>query len=313
MRARVLWTAPWPDGAAPVILVAVRSLLLLTALAVAAAALDVEREEYRLIGWNDACSVAVERYAFPVLGQAIQAEPITTRIGTLTIIASKPAVETRWALEADGANTYDTTAIEHVRRQLRKAGYGRPGFSETIRDAATAESPGSAEVILSTATLEARPDFWPDTRQWRWGQAHYNPLSTCALLIYEKIGERDRFKFILTRIDNASARFDRGRAHTTNGRLLFNAGNLAAALAETAIGARVAPEMGDTRYHYAAMLALTGRLNEAMRELLAALKQDESFSKKAANDADFDSLRNRQDFQERILKRNRTSPAGPGP
>jgi tetratricopeptide (TPR) repeat protein len=283
----------------------VRSLLFLLLLAARASALDIEREEYRIVGWNDACSVAVERYAYPRLGEAAISEPITSRIGTLAIVTAQPTVETRWVYQADGTNTYDKSAIGPFRKKLRKAGYDRPGFNETIRNAATVLSPGSAEVILSTAILEARPDFWPDTGEWRWGWAHYNPLSTCALLVYEKIGEHDRFKFILTRIYNASARSDRGRAHTTNGRLLFNDGDLPAALAETEIGAQMAPEVGATRYHYAAMLALTGRLDDSLRELLAAIKRDEHFAGKAAKDVDFDSLRNRQDFQELILKEER--------
>jgi len=290
----------------------VRSLLFLLLLPAPAAALDIEREEYEIVGWNNACSVAVERYAYPVLGQAIHGEPITSRIGTLAIVAAKPVVETRWVLEADGANTHDKAAIAGFRRKLRKAGFDRPGFSEMIRDAPTVKSAGSAEVILSTANLEARPDFWPDTGEWRLGYVHYNPLSTCALLVYDRIGERDRFKFILTRIYNASARADRGRAHTTNGRLLFNAGDLGAALAETAIGARMAPEVGGTRYHHAAMLAMNGRLSDAMSELLAAVKLDEAFAAKAAADADFDSLRVRQDFRELILKKkSRPLPGAP--
>ncbi|MCM2303835.1 MAG: hypothetical protein NDJ72_03985 [Elusimicrobia bacterium] len=285
-------------------------LIFLFLLAAPARAIDIEREEYRIVGWNNACSVAVERYAYPVLGQAIHGEPITSRIGTLAIVTKLPVVETRWVYEADGANTHDKIAIAGFRRKLRKAGFDRPGFEETIRDAETVDSPGSAEVILSTAIFEARPDFWPDTREWRLGRAHYNPLTTCALLVYEKIGERDRFKFILTRIYNPSARSDRGRAHTTNGRLLFNAGDLPGALEETGIGARMAPEVGGTRYHYAAMLALSGRLSAAMTELLAAVKLDGSFAAKAAEDVDFDSLRVRQDFRELIL--DRKTPPSPG-
>lgn len=301
-----LWFDPFPS----VILILVLRLFFLLILSSTAHALDIEREEYAIVGWNNACSVAVERYAWPVLGQAIHGEPITSRVGTLAIVTERPVVETRWVYEADGANTYDRGAISSFRRKLRKAGYDRRGFDETIRDAVTVDSPGSAEVILSTAILQARPDFWPDTREWRLGHVHYNPLSTCALLVYDRIGERDRYKFILTRIYNANARPERGRAHTTNGRLLFNSGDLAGALAETEIGARAAPEVGGARYQYAAMLALNGHIDESMRELLAAAKLDEAFAKKAAKDEDFDSLRGRQDFQELILKQER--PPDPG-
>lgn len=271
-------------------------------LAAPAAALNIEREEYKVIGWSDACSVAVERYAFPRLGEAIQGDPVTTRVGTLSITAQKPAAETHWALETDGANTYDKPAIERTRQELRKAGYDRPGFDETILDSAAAGSPGSAELILSTAALRARTDLWPDARQWRWGRAHYNLLGTCALLVYEKIGERDRFQFLLTRIDNARARSDRGRAHSNNGRRLFHAGELDLALAETGTGAKLAPELADTRYRHAAMLALSGRIDDAMRELMTAVKIDRNCIEKAVKDEDFDSLRGRQDFQELILR-----------
>ncbi len=286
-------------------------LLLCALLAAPAAALDFEREEYRIIGWNNACSVAVERYAYPVLGQAMQVDPITSRVGTLAIVTERPIVETRWVFEADGTATYDKAAITGFRKKLRKTGHDRLGFSETIRNAATIESPGSAGVLLSTAILEARPDFWPDTRDWRLGWVEYNPLSTCALLVYERIGARDRYKFILTRIYNASARSERGRAHAVNGRLLFNAGDLKGALAETAIGAHMAPEVGGARYQFAAMLAMNGRLDDSMHELLAALKLDDHFARKAAKDEDFDSLRNRQDFQELVLKQEREAPMPP--
>jgi len=40
------------------------------------AALDIEHEEYAIIGWNDACAVAVERYAYPRLGRRSTPKPI---------------------------------------------------------------------------------------------------------------------------------------------------------------------------------------------------------------------------------------------
>jgi hypothetical protein len=284
-----------------------RSLTLLVLLLSAPArAIDIEREEYKIIGWNDACSVAVERYAYPVLGQALYGEPITSRVGTLAIVTAQPIVETRWVFEADGTHTADPGLISGIRKNLLKTGHDRPGFSEIIRDARTVAGPSTSDIILSTATLEARPDFWPDTREWRWARTHYNPLSTCALLIYEQIGARDRYKFLLTRIYNASARVDRGRAHTTND------GDLVDALAETEIGARMAPEIGATRYHYAALLSLNGRLDEAMAELMASVKLDAAYRTKAARDLDFDPMLNRQDFQELILLRKR-KPAMPPP
>lgn len=288
-----------------------RTSLLLLLLAAPAAALDIEREDYAVIGWTDACSVAVERYAYPVFGEAIHGEPVTSRVGTLTIELKTPVTVTRWVFEADGTNTYDARAIDRARRKLRKAGFDRPGFNEVIRDSETVVSPGSAEVILSTASIDARPDFWPDPRQWRWARAHYNPLGTCVLMIFEDRELPERYKFLLTRMYNASGRSDRGRAHAINGRLLFNKGDLEGALAETAIGAALSPELGGTRYQHAAMLAMTGHADEAMKELLVAARIDDAFRKKAADDLDFEVLRPRQDFQELILRKPRPGPPVP--
>lgn len=285
----------------------VKALLLLALLAPRAAAFEFEHEEYKIIGWNNACGVAVERYAYAPLGHSSRKEPITSRVGTLSIVTALPVAQTRWVFEADGTRTFDPTEIERYRLKLLKAGFDRRGYDETIRNATTVESPGSAEVILSTASLDARPDFWPEPSEWRWAHAHYNPLGTCALLIYERIDRAESYKFLLTRIYNASARVDRGRAHAVNGRLLFNQGDLAGALAETAIGAALAPELGGTRYQHAAMLTLNGRLDAGFDELQAAVKLDERFAEKAATDLDFESLRLRLDFRKLILKQKHPS------
>lgn len=278
--------------------------LALLLISLPAAAIDIEREDFKVIGWNDACGVAVERYAYPKFGQAIYGEPVTTRVGTIAIVTATPVVQTNWMLEADGPNTYDLPAIERLRKQLRKIGFERPGFPETIRvGAATSDKPGTADIIFSTATLEARPAEWPGP-EWLWAGANYNPLSTCALLVYARAGERERYKFVLTRIYNAASRGDRARAHTTNGRNLFDDGDLAGALAETETGAAMAPEIAATRYHYAAMLALSGRDEKAMAELRAAVRIDPRFASKAADDLDFDSLRVRKDFLDLVKKRS---------
>ena len=285
---------------------AVRAAFLASLLVLPASAQEVEKEDYKIIGWNDACGVAVERYAYPRFGQAIYGEPITTRVGTIAIVSATPVVQTNWMLEADGPNTYDRAAIERIRKQLKKIGFEKPGFPERIRlDAKTSDKPGTSDIIFSTATLEARPAEWPSS-EWRWRAAHYNPLTTCALMIFERPGER--FKFVLTRIYNPSSRSDRARAHTTNGRNLFDEGDLEGALAEAKTGAELAPELAATRYHHAAMLALSGRDEEAMSELRAAVSRDSRFAAKAADDLDFDSLRVRQDFRRLVEGLPRKAP-----
>lgn len=273
-----------------------RRALLLLLLAVPAAAIDIDHEEYSILGWNDACGVAVERYAYPKLGQGIVSEPITTRVGTIAIVTATPVVQTNWYMEADGSNTYDLPHIQRVRKQLKKVGFEKPGFSEVLRlDEPHGTTPGTADVIFSTASLDAKPESWPGP-EWRWSAAHYNPLNTCVLMVFEKAAEKRRYKFVLARYNNAAARTDRARAHTTDGRALFEDGHLRGALAETEIGAKLAPELAGTRYHYAALLALNGRDDDAMKELQAAVTRDRRMAAKAADDVDFDSLRVRQDF-----------------
>lgn len=275
-----------------------RAFLLL--LALPAAALDIEREEHSVIGWDGGCGVAVERYAYPVLGQAIRGEPIVTRIGTITIAPGKNRTVTRWVLEADGPNTWNEPVARKAVADLRAKGYHRAGYPEVIRDSDTVRVPGVAGVIFSTETLAARPEFWPGP-EWRWAQANYNPLTTCALIVFEKPGER--FKFLLTRVYNPSLREERARAHAANGRLLFDTGDLDGALAETGIAARLAPEVPAVRYHHAASLALTGRLGAAVDELRAAIKLDPRLAERAREDIDFESLRPRQDFRKLVSPR----------
>lgn len=271
--------------------------LLLLLLAAPAAALDIEREEYRIIGWDTACAVAVERTGLPVLGQAIYGEPVSTRVGVISIAPGKTESVTQWSLEADGPNTWDEERVLALRRELRRSGYARAGYPERVRSEEPVDAPGVRSVILSTGTLRARLAEWPGP-EWRWAGAHYNPLSTCALLVFEKRAARERYKFQLARIDNPRVRADRALAHAANARLLYARGDLDGALAESDIAAALAPELAEVRYHHAANLALTGRIDEAMAELTVAVKKHRRWAERAAKDEDFDSLRSRQDFQE---------------
>ncbi len=256
----------------------------------------IDRDEWSVIGWNDACSVAVERRSYPAIGTALRGEPVITRVGTLTIPTGGEVATRVWTLTGDGPLTWDARGFQSAVDDLRRAGYTAPGYPETIRDAPVGDQPGLAAALVSTGTLSSRlTQGWPGPG-WRWAAASYNPLSTCALLVYRN--RRRRARFLLTRVYDASARRDRAFSHASNARLLFNGGDLDGAAAEAEIAALLDPSLGIARYNHAALLALTGRPNKAVAELAAAVRIDPRYRARAAKDRDFADLRPRRDFQE---------------
>lgn len=256
----------------------------------------IAHEDWKVLGWNDACGVAYSVLSYPQLGQALANEPITTRVGTLTIAPDKEKAVGRWTLEADGALSWDERAYAKAARDLKKGGFSRKGFPEIVRDGPIGDQPLLAATILSTGTLKPRlTSGWPGP-EWRWAGADYNPLATCALLAYESRANRKHYRFLLVRVYEPRVRQDRAYAHATNARLLFNAGNLDEAVPEAETAALLAPELPIARYEHAAMMALTGRQNEAVVELGEAVKLDHTYAAKARGDMDFRDIRKRDDF-----------------
>ncbi len=256
-----------------------------------------DREEWRAIGWNDACSVAFVHLAYPRLGDAIASDPIMTRAGTLSIEPGLEKARPHWSLEADGMLSWDPRSLAKTEKDLQKAGYTRPGFREIIRSGPDGAQEGLAETLHSTATLGARAtQGWPGTG-WRWAAAEFNPLSTCALLVFESQGHKSFFRFHLVRVYDTRARIERARAHTTNSRLLFDRGDVDSAVLEAQTGARLGPELAMTRYHYAAMLLLSGHRDPAMTELAAAVGLDPKYKQRARTDRDFEDLSEGEDFR----------------
>jgi hypothetical protein len=267
-----------------------------------AAALEAEEpvldhETWRVLGWNDECGVALEILAYPKLGTAMAAEPITTRAGTATIPVGEQKALLRWTLEANGPLSWDPKVLEKAEAALKKGGFSRAGYPETIRDLPDGPQPLLAETIRSTDTLSPRlKTGWPGPK-WRWAGADYNPLSTCALLVFESRAVPRRHSFLLARTYNPRVRADRAFAHASNARLLFNDANLDAAAAEAETAARLDPTLAIARYEHAALLALTGHANEAVAELTAAVKLDPKYRARARDDVDFEDLRGRDDFK----------------
>jgi tetratricopeptide (TPR) repeat protein len=272
------------------------------ALTTAARAVDdsgLKSEEWTVLGWNDACSVAFEVKDFPKLGHGLQDDPAETRIGTLTIDPGKETSKLSWNLELDGPYSWDQRMAAASEKDLRENGYDRPGYLETVR-VEVGNQPGLADVLQSTVTLSARlKTGWPG-HEWRLSGADFNPLSTCVLLAYDRRSGGPRRRYHLVRVYASRARLERARAHTENALLLYQAGNLEVAAAEAANAAQLAPELPISRYHNAALLTLVGHIDEAMVELAAAVKLDPALRAKAREDEDFESLRVRDDYQDLV-------------
>lgn len=278
-----------------------RALLpLLLSMPLAAQDIVVEREELALLGWNDACSVAIKHHVYPARGSAIYGEPVGTRLGTVTIAPGEQVQKDRWFYEASGPNTFDAARIARIEKDLRKLGYKRKGYPETVRPDPSREQPGLAETILSTATLNLREGpAWPGAG-WRWSGADYSPLGTCALLLFDSLDSPPRKTWLMARTYNPRLRLERSRAHAANARLLFSAGELEGAVAEAGTAAALAPEAALSRYVHAALLAMSGRDDAAVAELRAAIERDPRKRKEARADRDFESLRARRDFRDLV-------------
>ncbi len=257
----------------------------------------IDHETWRVVGWNDSCSVALTKLSYPRLGDALSTEPYATRAGLMTLKSNQESGELRWTLESDGAASWDERYFNNSVEELKAAGYVKAGYPETVLEA-VGRQPLLAQTLLSTQTFASRLiSGWP-SKEWRMAGAHFNPLTTCVLLVFENRQTPRQYDFLLTHTYNPRVRIERAYAHASNARLLFNDGNLDAGTLEAATAAALAPELAIGRYGYAALLALTGRHDEAMRELTAAVKLDRKYVQKAREDLDFHDLRSREDFRD---------------
>ena len=261
---------------------------LLALSAAPASAQTVERETFAVIGWNDACSVAVQQFGYAPIGEAVVGEPVRTRIGTVTIAPGQEAPRTVLIADWVGAQTWDRKEAKKIVQNLVAAGYVEPGYTEDIR-VPLKESPRPYEdVILSTATFQIRAPFqWPGG-DWRWEKVVYSPLGTCGLFVYSRRHKsRPFYRTALYRFYNPAVRLQRAQAHQTNSRLLFEASDLEGALAEAATAAHLQPDLALARYRHAVLLCLSGRLNESVAELGEAVKRDPKLKDQARRDPDF--------------------------
>lgn len=276
-------------------------LLFLAGLLPPAPARAVDHETLAVLGWKyGACAVALKHFGYPAPGAGMGEDPIMVRVGALSIPPGRAAAKPQWIIASDGPYAYYASDVKAALSKLAAAGYSRAGFIETVRPDPVAPQPGLEALLRSTAALSATaPGGWPDRWDYRLAEIFYSPLSDCALVVYRlKNTRKDIFHYVLTRTANARVRAARARAHVENGMLLLNDGEIDAALAETAIAARLAPESAPARYHHAMLLCLTGSLPEALEELEAALKLDRKLKVSAREERNFETL-----FKDRRFKK----------
>lgn len=267
------------------------ALLLLLALAAPARPQAVVRETLELLGWNKACSVAVSHLGYPAVGDAIADEPVMTRIGALTIAPGEESARPEWLCSWEGRRSWDAEEAADARAALAKRGYALPGFTERLRPPVAPER-DLPRLILSTDSFRTQsPGPFPGDG-WRLDRVYYSPLaSTCGLLVWRKDGEKkDFFKLLLLRVGNPAIRFDRAVSRVTNARLLQEKGALPEGLQDAADAAAMAPEHSDTRYHHAALLHLSGKIEASVDELAEAVKIDKRLARRARGDKDFRGL-----------------------
>ena len=97
-----------------------------------AAGQTVERETFSVLGWDDACSVAVQQFGYAARGEAAPGEPVRARIGAITIAPGEDASRTVWAVDWTGAGAWRKAAAKQSLQDLVASGYRRPGFPEDI-------------------------------------------------------------------------------------------------------------------------------------------------------------------------------------
>lgn len=260
---------------------------------------DVDAEKLDILGWGDGCSVAVEHYGYPPPGPFLEDDPIMARIGVMSMAPGAAKETDQWMISLHGNTAWRKKEADKVLEFLNKKGYTKPGVVEEIGLNPVVDQRDLPRLLNTTDSLKATPGrAWPD-KNWRWTEIVYEPLSTCALFIYELRGTgKPLYNYLLVRIGSNSARADRALAHLTNALLLLDKGDLNSALSESEIAARLEPDNASMRYHHAALMTLSGIVEPAVDELEAAIKLDSKYRARARKDKDLDDLRWHPRFKE---------------
>lgn len=255
-------------------------------------------DEFRFVGFNKACSAAIEYFSYPATGKGLQGVPEAWKIGTITLEpGSKREIES-WRYAGVIQEAWRRAEADMALESLAREDYGRPGFPETVRAAPPAKHPDLGKILPNPRILRSGYRVrWPKA-PWRLAGVRYHPLGNCALVLFrDEARPRESWSWKLVRLLDPGVRRERARAHLTNGLLLYEASDIYGALEETAIAAAMDPGYAAARYHHAVLLAAHGKFDLALVELEAAVGADSDFKAKARTAVEFERLRGRPGFR----------------
>lgn len=263
-------------------------------------------DEFIFLGWDRACSAAIQYFSYPPTGESLQGQPDTWSIGTLTIAPGASVVDKSWSYQGISQKAWDKSAAERSTAELLRASYKNAGHLERIRTAPVADRPGLSAVIHSTAafTLGYAPQ-WPPER-YKLYRVHYHPLGDCALILFRDIlSPRDSYRYNLVRLQNPGARRTRARAHATNAIMLYQKSDIYAAEEELAIAVEMDPHYPLALYYHALLLANHGRFEDSLDRLQEAVRRNAKYREQARAAIEFESVRKTQRFREIIGRTGR--------
>jgi tetratricopeptide (TPR) repeat protein len=263
------------------------------------------QDELRFLGWNDACSVALEYYSYPPLGESMSGDPDKWRVGTVTVEPDADEEEHDWNYSNEKTSYWDRNQAKSVLDSLAKEGYDIPGFFERVREARVAPRPGLYETLHTTAAFKTGDRVeWPDAR-FKIESVRYSPFGHCTFILYrDKNTPRASYDFRLVRILEPGVRRTRARAHATNGLLLYkDDSDIYAAEAEFAIAVAMDPKYALALYYHGLFLITHGRYEEGLERFGRAAAIDEKFIDKAKQAVEFESVRNHPEYKKIIGKR----------
>ncbi|MBI3300074.1 MAG: hypothetical protein HYZ75_18055 [Elusimicrobia bacterium] len=251
-------------------------------------------EEFSVLGWGDACSVAVRYMRFPPEGAGLRGVPDAFRAGLMSLPPDGDAQVEDWIYSSDKGTGYASENMSRVVEDLRgERRHDRPGTAERLRSAHVADQPGLETLLNSTTVFKSDPPLGGFPERFRFAAVHYAPLGSCALFEFvDPATPRDGLRTKLVRLPEPGVRRARARAHVTNALLLYrNETDLTAAEAELAVASAMDPQYPLARYNHAILLTLHGRFNAAIESLKAAVKHDGAWAEEASRASEFEPLR----------------------
>jgi len=264
------------------------------------------RDKLVFLGWNNACSVAIQYFSYPKLGESILGTPDKWKVGTVSIGPGADKEEHEWIYTHTKSEYWDPNRSRMDSQSLIQEGYDIPGFVERLRKAPVADHPELFHVLHTTLPFNTGGRVsWPEER-FILAEVRYSPYGHCAFITYrDETKPRASYDFRLIRMLEPGVRRRRARAHTTNGILLYKENtDIYAAEQELAIATQMDPKYSLALYYHGAFLIQHGSYDEGLNRLKAAVKISPRFIEKAIAAKEFETVRDHPEFKRIIRKKD---------